>query len=302
MDEQQKLNQLNQEYNSIEIPNELEDIINKVFEQNKQEQFKTKRRFDNMKTWQKGSIAAALTFSVFVGGLNISSTFANTLLDIPVIGTLAKVFTFRDYKVSKDGFEADIKIPNVEGLDNKELENQLNEEFIKEGQKLYEEFIKEMEEIQKEGEGHLAVKADYETKTDNDKVLSIVLTEFTAMGSSDTKFKTYNVDKINQAIITLPSLFKNDRYIEVISENIKEQMRSEMAKDDSKIYDVDLVDEPIEGFKQIKPDQNFYIDNEGKLVILFDKYEVAPGFMGTPQFTIPTNIIQDLLLDRNLIK
>ncbi|MFB8736384.1 hypothetical protein ACEQPO_30285 [Bacillus sp. SL00103] len=35
---------------------------------------------------------------------------------------------------------------------------------------------------------------------------------------------TYDtIDKKNHVLITLPSLFKDDRYIDVISENIKEQ-------------------------------------------------------------------------------
>ena len=40
---------------------------------------------------------------------------------------------------------------------------------------------------------------------------------------------------------------------------------------------------------------NFYWDKDGNLVIVFDKYEVAPGSMGTPEFVIEKGPISDIL-------
>ena len=36
-------------------------------------------------------------------------------------------------------------------------------------------------------------------------------------------------------------------------------------------------------------------DKDGNLVIVFDKYEVAPGGMGTPEFVIEKGSISDIL-------
>ena len=41
---------------------------------------------------------------------------------------------------------------------------------------------------------------------------------------------------------------------------------------------------------------------EGKLVISFDKYEVAPGYMGMAEFTIPTEILSKILAGDEYIK
>ncbi|MDU5177028.1 RsiV family protein, partial [Clostridium sp.] len=41
---------------------------------------------------------------------------------------------------------------------------------------------------------------------------------------------------------------------------------------------------------------------EGKLVISFDKYEVAPGYMGVVEFVIPTEILSDSLVSNEYIK
>ena len=33
------------------------------------------------------------------------------------------------------------------------------------------------------------------------------------------------------------------------------------------------------------------------VALVFDKYEVAPGYVGTPEFPIPTGLIADMLAD-----
>ncbi len=48
--------------------------------------------------------------------------------------------------------------------------------------------------------------------------------------------------------------------------------------------------------------QNFYINKEGKFVISFDEYEVAPGYMGVQEFIIPTEIISNILVSDEYIK
>ena len=54
-------------------------------------------------------------------------------------------------------------------------------------------------------------------------------------------------------------------------------------------------DTEIEGFEKIADDQKFYINNDGNIVICFQKYEVAAGAQGTPEFVIPNDVIADIL-------
>ena len=56
-----------------------------------------------------------------------------------------------------------------------------------------------------------------------------------------------------------------------------------------------------ECFKSISSEQNFYINSQNQLVIVFDEYEVAPGSMGMPEFIIPTAILQGILQQPSLI-
>lgn len=295
MKEKEKLNQLKTEYNNIEIPDELDFLVRSTIHKGSKQQkpFKFKRAM----------IAAILVFGIFVGGINISPTLAQTLAEIPILGQVVNIFTFVNFKVEEENFEADIKVPNISRLNDEELESSLNAEFIKEGQSLYEEFNKQMEQLKSaEGNGHLALESTYEIKTDNDQILSVIITKLETMASSSTSYTSYTVDKLNKDIVTLPSLFKNDSYIEAISDNIKTQMRQRMKEDENISYFIDSVDIPVDDFEKIDANQNFYINQDGKLVILFNEYEYAPGYMGPSEFVIPTDIIQDLLLDRGLIK
>lgn len=296
MNEKEKLNYLKENYEEIEIPDELEFLVKKSLKQN-DNKYSLK-----IKKWKISGIAAVIVFGIFVTSINISPTLAENLIDIPIIGSFVKVFMFTNYTVKEDGFDANIKVPNISGLEDKELENKLNEQFIEEGQSLYNDFIKQMEEIKSQGgEGHIGLDTTYKIKTDNDKFFSIVLIKTEIMASASTEYTAYTIDKKNKAVVTLKSLFKDNSYIEIISENIKNQMREQMKQDENIMYFIDEEDIPENNFKAIKENQNFYINDNGNIVILFDEYEVAPGYMGSLEFIIPTEEIKSIILDRGLI-
>ena len=59
-------------------------------------------------------------------------------------------------------------------------------------------------------------------------------------------------------------------------------MHRRMAEDENQYYWIYGEEEYGWGLDRIDPDQNFYFDADGNLVLVFEKYEVAPGYMGTP--------------------
>lgn len=70
-------------------------------------------------------------------------------------------------------------------------------------------------------------------------------------------------------------------------------MKARMAEDETQIYFVDT-DMPDNDFQQIAAEQSFYYNQEGQLVIAFNEYEVAPGYMGCPQFIINDAVLAGL--------
>ena len=296
--EDKKLQFLKNQYLNTPIPEELDFIVKKSIEDGGTHKMKRNKLFKRVSV-SIASIAAAA--AILIVGINTSPAFASTLEKIPFVGSIVKVLTFREYTLEEERFKADIKVPSIEGLENKELQNSLNEKYIAENKKLYEEFMADVEEAREKG-GYLGVDSGYEVKTDTDRILSIGRYVLKIAGSSSTEIKYDTIDKKEGILITLPSLFKDDSYIEIISENIKDQMRERMKKEEGVSYWIDQELEYGEPFDKISANQNFYITAEGKLVISFDRAEVAPGYMGVQEFEIPTEVINDILVSNEYIK
>lgn len=302
MKENNKIEELKKEYNSIEIPEELDFVVEKAIQRGKEEMEKSNNK-SHFLSYKRLGFSVASVFIIFAAGVNINSTFAKNMEEIPVINTVARLVNYRTYVVKDKGFNADIKVSQVQGLENEVLEKELNEKFIKQGQEEYKSFLKEMESIKAQGEnGKLSVVTDYEVKTDNDSVFSVVYKRYETNASSDLKYKSYTVDKKNKAIVSLEGLFKDNSYVDAISNYIKEDMKRQMQLDEGKVYFINEEELGDENFDKIDKEQSFYINAKGKLVILFDKYEVAPGYMGAMEFEIPTEAIKGILLERGLIK
>ncbi|WP_236124819.1 RsiV family protein [Clostridioides sp. ES-S-0054-01] len=50
----------------------------------------------------------------------------------------------------------------------------------------------------------------------------------------------------------------------------------------------------MKDFESIDKYQDFYFNKNGNLVISFDEYEVASGYMGAVEFVIPNKVIENL--------
>lgn len=281
-----KLDDLKQAYQQPPVSKELDEMIARV-----------ERRTRPSRMKQSVLITAA-AITLFIGGLNSNASFADAMAKVPVFGQLTEIVTI-DWKETKTQQSADIKAPQVT-LPDKALEQQLNEKYIAEGQALYEKFKQETNGQ----EGAFAVDSRYDVKTDTDDLLSIgrIVTETRASAAESVQYDT--IDKKQQLVLTLPSLFKNDRYITTISDYLKEEMRRQMKADEGKVYFVEgTPDVPeSEQFKRISAKQNFYITTDHKLVLSFDEYSIAPGYMGIVEFKIPTSILKDDLVSSSYIR
>lgn len=299
MTKNKQLEYLKEQYDQIEIPEDLDERVEIAMRQ------ASKKSNKQFKVWGTTVAAATAAAVLLTIGVNTSPAFAETLSKIPVVKSIVNVLTFKEIVVDDGGFQANIEIPAIEGLDNKELENSLNEKYLQENKQLYQQFMTDIEEMKQAGiEGHMGVDSGYVIKTDNDQILSIGRYVVNIVGSSSTVFQYDTIDKVREVLITLPSLFKDDSYVDAISANIKEQMQQQMNKDENVVYWIDNGQDelPTTLFESIKAEQNFYISDQGKLVISFDKYEVAPGYMGVIEFEIPTEVIKDMLVSDEYVK
>ena len=275
-------------YESTEIPGELEFIIKKTIRR-----YKTKTLTKNL------VLSAAALMLIFTGSINLNQNIAIAMSNVPVVGSVVQVLNFRFDLIENDNVYAKVEAPVLEGLKNKELADALNSKYYEESKALYDEFVEEMGDIIAQ-DGHLGIESGYEVITDTEDILSLGRYTVNIVGSSSTEFKYDTIDKKNNILITLPGLFKDDKYVEVISQYLKKTMKEKMAEDDGLVYWVNEGD--IGSFENIDANQSFYITPEEKLVISFNKYEVAPGYMGVVKFEIPTEIISHLLVGDMYIK
>lgn len=91
----------------------------------------------------------------------------------------------------------------------------------------------------------------------------------------------YNLDLQTNKQLTLQDLL-GDNYIQIANDSICQQMKARMEADPDLTY----FDQASGGFTSIDDATKFYINQAGNPVIVFDRYAIAPGFMGQQQFEI----------------
>lgn len=247
--------------------------------------------------WTAG-VAAAILISIILP--NINGDIAKAMGNIPVLGKYFQVVTFREYHYEDDNNTADIVVPKVETEEEAtEQEVKTAETMNKSIEEYAQGFMQEFQEnLKSQGEGYQELQMDYEVVTDNEDWLTIKVNVLQVEASGYQQAKFFHIDKKTGKEVVLSDLFvEGSDYVGIISENILAQMKEQMAQDEGKIYffegNGDDVDEF--NFKQIKEDQNFYFNENGELVIGFDEYEVAPGYMGTVEFVIPSQVIASIV-------
>ncbi len=242
-----------------------------------------------------GTIAASFVL-IFTVSVNMSPKLALAVSDIPVIGQLVKVVTLQKYEKNIGGSSAEVVTPKIEGLQNEELMKEINKELGDNAEKFIEEFEKEAVSLYEEfgDKAHMGMGSDYVIRTNSDKYLCLDVYFYNTAGSSSTVHKFYTIDKATGDKVSLKALFKeNSDYINALSGIIKNEMIRRNNEEDGMFWVED--DEFAEGFKAIDENQSFFINDSGNIVIVFDKYAVAAGAQGCPEFEIDKNDIKDIL-------
>lgn len=239
-------------------------------------------------------IAAAAACFIFITLFllpNVSVAYAQALEQIPVIGDIVQVVTIRNYFYADDKHEMDIDVPQMEG-ENSEAVDYINKDVSELTTALVNQFYKDLEITGNNGYGSIHV--DYEATTNTDRWFTLKLSVSETAANSNTYFEFYHIDKKQGKIVELGDLFNTDKFSDILVAEIKMQMQEQMANDENISYWIN--NSGIgEEFATVSADHNFYWNENGDLVIVFDEYEVGPGSMGTPEFVIDRDVIKDIL-------
>lgn len=278
-------------YDNIEIPDELrERVMTTVKNQRILHQHSKKKNRHYMR-WGTYGVAAAA--AALVIGLNTSSAFAAAAGNVPVFGKVVEVLTFRNYETDVDKTVlgeipgVSIEMPTVEeAAFTEEVNAKIKEACdayvkgaIQRVEEYKEAFIATGGSEEEFAEHNIVITVDYEIKAQSEEVLSFVVNGTENWASAYAMSEYYNLDLKNLTYLTLEDVLGED-YIEIANNAI----RSQIAQQETEgiIYWT----EAEGGFSTIDAETKFYINEAGLPVVVFEKYEIAPGAAGSPEFVI----------------
>ena len=302
-------------YDSIDIPDRLSETVKQaIASQSRQERLeryrREKKKAAKVRFFRCTAAAAAALMACMTVGVNSSEAFAREMGELPVIGALARVLTVRSWHGTDGDYEIDLEVPRIEAEAAQEAQTQpvrdftekINEEIEKIVDAYMEEARAEFQEYKKAffetggtqeewNDRKMDITVDYTVKYQKDNLLSLELVTAKGWVAASQERHYYNLDLDREQALTLEDILGED-YVRICNESIDAQIREQVRTDEMKSYfgygpDGEQDDEMgIEGFTTVSKDTKFYLNEEGNPVIVFDEYEIAPGYMGMPEFEI----------------
>ena len=287
-----QLNDSKKRYDEIPIPEELSARVQEAIEQSEKKRADERRAaaLNRKNGLKKGMMAAAAAVVVFTTALNTSTAFAKSVSAIPVIGEIARVLTFRSYEQEEDDIKLSVEIPSVEMIAdstgqapdsvNRQI-YQLCEQYASEAKERameYRQAFLDTGGTQEEWAAHkLEIRVWYEIKSQTENYLSLMVSGSESWSSAYGETRYYNIDLKSGSLVTLKDLLGDD-YVDIVNTSIREQMKQRT--------DVTFWTPEQGGFTGISDHVRFYINAADHPVIVFEKYEIAPGSEGQPEFEI----------------
>lgn len=270
-------------YENTPLPDDLEFAVASAI--------RTGQRARTRRRAARRSLGAALAgCACFVLLINASPTFAQAVYAVPVLGDLARVFTATEYTVEDRDHLIDVRLPALELPGDTDLDQCINTEI----QTHIDQVLQEAEERAKETKQAfvetggdpdeftpIIIDVDYEIKCQSDQYLSFIITKTETLASAYTEVYTYNIDLKAGRELSLADLLGPD-YKSIINETVRQEIELRSQDPDNVYFSPDAG-----GFQSIEDDQRFYLNEAGNPVVVFEKYEIAPGYMGEQEFEIP---------------
>lgn len=292
---EQDLLALKKEYQKQEMSAEQLEKLRKSMK----EAERMNKRERNQRRIIKAAVAAAAV-AIFIILPNTSMPAAHAMMQIPIIGKLVEVVTFRNYEYESERNMADIEVPEIKAEGEhgeQEVPEKLDstiEEINTEIQEITNKLVEEFESYLEDEEGYQDIVVKSEVLTTTEQYFTLKLICYQGAGSGYQWNYYYTIDLKTGERLALKDIFQEGAdYITPISENIKEQMREQMEADENVYY---WLDDEIEewNFKSITDETSFYLNEKNNVVIGFNEGDVAPMYMGTVEFEIPAEVLSDI--------
>lgn len=291
-----RLEDAKKKYDKTEIPKELSKRVQAAVEESgarKREREKVVRiRRRKVLAGKCAGVAAGLAI-VFTTALNTNTAFADMAARLPVVGGVARLLTFRSYEKDEGDWKISVKIPSVEMIaaDTNGLDDSLNQEIhelcIRYGEEAqqrameYKKAFMETGGTEEEWTAHnIEINVWYEIKSQTEDYLSFAVMGTESWTSAYSEARYYSIDLKNGKLATLQTLL-GDEYVRKADESIQTAMRERQETEG-----IEFRAQDEGGFSGIDENTKFYVNEKGNPVIVFDKYEIAPGAYGAMEFEV----------------
>ena len=203
----------------------------------------------------------------------------------------------KEMQIKNEILQLDVKIPQLSGLKNKKFQKQFNKTLLKEAKARIKKVTHDAEIYNKQmlEDALTPLKFEYVESfvliksPSSYASLAFLKYEYSggAHGLSHQSYLTFDLN--NSSIVTLKGLFKEGvDYKKLIDQAIRLQLKERTEKGEYFFTGA-------AGFNGIKDNQEFYINTEGQLVIVFNVYEIAPYAAGVIEFTLDSSKLMPYL-------
>lgn len=236
--------------------------------------------------------AAAMFFLLFTTALNTSPVFAQEAGELPVIGGIVRLLTFRSFSQEQDGIGIDVNIPSIEGIaEDTGTSDAVNEEIYRLCSQYAEEamqraldyrqaFLDTGGTLEQWEAHHVRIQVDYEIQSQTKQHLSFVVRGTESWSNAYRETRYYTLDAQTGEAITLSDVLGED-YAALVNQSIRTQIAQREESGEIDFWEISEG-----GFDGISGDTQFYLNDAENPVIVFEPYKIAPGSYGEIEFEI----------------
>ena len=190
----------------------------------------------------------------------------------------AKLQLLKEKHYETEGTIVTVKIPHVVNVKDDKVKKVINKLITQ----AIDDFTNEFKEFDKEPNTEHKLIADitFQNYYSDDKIISFSIDATQIMADSYLQKKFYTVDLKTGEVYNIEHFLGSD-YQNIVKKSVQQQIAENKEKYPNLMY----FDEAVNNLK-ITNEQPFYINKDNQVVVVFNQFEIAPGYMSLSEFII----------------
>lgn len=190
----------------------------------------------------------------------------------------AKLQLLKEKHYETEGTIVTVKIPHVVNVKDDKVKKVINKLITQ----AIDDFTNEFKEFDKvpNTEHKLIADITFQNYYSDDKIISFSINATQIMADSYLQKKFYTVDLKTGEVYNIEHFLGSD-YQNIVKKSVQQQIAENKEKYPNLMY----FDEAVNNLK-ITNEQPFYINKDNQVVVVFNQFEIAPGYMSLPEFII----------------